>query len=88
MEERIGGELVLEEAVEDAGPMPFRETGEGDLHFDDYPGDDFEKVGEFTPEETSQTPPAPVQKQPVGTPSSTEPRKKRIKTLAGRTDLP
>jgi len=88
LEERIGAKPVLEEAVEDAGPMPFRETGEGDLHFDDYPGDDFEKVGEFTPEETSQTPPAPVQEQPVGTPSSTEPRKKRIKTLAGRTDLP
>jgi len=82
------GEPVLEEAVEGTGAMPVRETGAGDLHFDDYLGDDFEKLREFTPEETSQTLPAPVQDQPAGTPSSTEPRKKRIKTLAGRTDLP
>jgi len=47
-----------------------------------------EKVGEFTPEETSQTPPAPMPEHPAETPSSAEPRKKRIKTLAGRTDLP
>jgi len=88
MEERIGAEPILEEAVEETGAVHIQETGEGDLHFEDYPGDDFEKVGEFTPEETSQTPPAPVQEQPTGSPSSTEPRKKRIKTLAGRTDLP
>jgi len=25
--------------------MPIRETGEGDLHLEDYPGDDFEKGG-------------------------------------------
>ena len=68
--------------------MPIRETGAGDLHFDDYPGDDFEKVGEFTPEETYQTPPTPAPEQPAETPSSAEPRKKRIKTLAGQTDLP
>jgi len=47
-DERIGGELVLEEAVGDAGAL----------------------------------------KHPAETPSSDEPRKKRIKTLAGRTDLP
>jgi len=82
------GELVLEEAVEGTGAMPVQETGAGDLHFEDYPGDDFEKVGEFTPEETSQTPPAPISEHPAETPSSAEPRKKRIKTLAGRTNLP
>ena len=88
LEERTGVEPVPKKAVEETGAMPVRETGEGDLHFEDYPGDDFEKVGEFTHEETSQTPPAPIQEQPAGTPSSTEPGKKRIKTLAGRTDLP
>ena len=31
---------------------------------------------------------APVPKHPAETPSSDEPRKKRIRTLAGRTDLP
>jgi len=86
MEEKTGAEPVLEEAMEETGAVPIRETGEGDLHFEDYPGDDIEKVGEFTPEETSQTPPAP--EQPTETPSSAEPRKKRIKTLVGRTDLP
>jgi len=87
LEERTGVEPVPKKAVEETGAMPIRETGEGDLHFDDYPGDDFEKVGEFTPEETSQTPPTPVPEQPAETPSSAEPPKKRIKTLAGRTDL-
>jgi len=87
MEERTGVEPVPKEAVEETGAMPVRKTGEGDLHFEDYPGDDFEKVGEFTPEETSQTPPIPVLEQPAETPFNAEPRKKRIKTLAGRTDL-
>ena len=59
-DERTGSENVLKEAGEDTGAMPFRETGEGDLCFEDYPGDDFEKVREFTPEVTSHTPPAPV----------------------------
>jgi len=49
MEESTGAELVLKEAVEETGAMPVRETGEGDLHFENYLGDDFEKVGEFTP---------------------------------------
>jgi len=68
--------------------MPVQEIGEGDLHFDDYPEDDFQKVGEFTPEEISQTPPAPIPEHPIETPFSAEPRKKRIKTLTGRMDLP
>ena len=73
--------------MEGTGAMPVRKTEAGDLHFKDYPGDDFEKVGEFTPEETSQTPPTPAPEKPIETSSSTEPWKKRIKTLAGRTDL-
>jgi len=75
MEVRTGAEPILEEAVEETGAMPIRETGEGELHFEDYPGDDFEKVREFTPEETSQTPPTPVPEQPAETPSSAEPQK-------------
>jgi len=35
LEERTGVEPVLKEAVEETGVMPVRETGEGDLHFDD-----------------------------------------------------
>jgi len=45
-------------------------------------------VVDFTPEESSQTPPAPVPKHLAETPSGDELRKKRIKTLAGRTDPP
>ena len=83
------GEPVLEEAMEGTGGMPVQETGAGDLHFEDYPGDDFKKVGEYTQEETSQTPLTPAPEHPTEpAPSSTEPRKKRFKTLAGRTDLP
>jgi len=88
MEERTGAEPVLEKAMEETRAVPIWETGAGDLHFDDYLEDDFEKVGEFTPEETSQTPPTLVPQQPAETPTSAEPRKKRIKTLFGRTDLP
>jgi len=61
-EERTGGELVHEEAAEAAGAEPIQGIGEDDLHFEDFPGDEFMKVGEFTPEESSQTPPAPVPK--------------------------
>jgi len=61
----------------------------GDSFFEDFPGDDFEKVGEINPEETPQTPSEPVLSVPSEeTPSSAKPRRKRIKTLAGRTDLP
>jgi len=88
MEERTGAEPVPEDVEEETGAIPVWETGEGDLHLEDYPGDDFEKVGEFTPEETSQTPPTPIPEHPVETPSSAEPRRKRFKTLFGQTDLP
>ena len=39
-------------------------------------------------EDSTQSPPAHGAKHPVETPSGEEPRKKRIKTLAGCTDLP
>ena len=88
MEEGIGTEPVPEEAVREVEAVPVQGTGEGDLHFEDFPGDEFDKVGDFTSEESSQTPPAPVPEHPAETPSSDEPRKKRVKSLAGRTDLP
>jgi len=46
-------------------------------------------VGEINVEETPQTPSEPVLSIPSDeTPTTAEPRKKRIKTLAGRMDLP
>jgi len=53
IEERTGAEPVPEDVREETGAIPVWEAGEGDFHFEDYPGDDFEKVWEFTPEETS-----------------------------------
>ena len=85
---RTGAEPIPKEVEEETGAMPVRKIGAGDLHFEDYPGDDFEKVGEFAPEETSQTPPTPVLEHPAETPSIAQPRRKRFKTLTGRTDLP
>ena len=69
--------------------MLVREMEMGDSHYEDFQGDDFEKVGEFMPEETPQTPANPAPEiSSEQTPSSAEPRNKRIKTLAGRTDRP
>ena len=82
---RTGGSPVREEGAE---ARPDLGSGEGDLRMEDFPGDDFEKVGDFHPEEPSQTPPVPGSEQAALSPSRTEPRKKRFKTLAGRTDLP
>jgi len=62
------------------GEMPVRDVAECDLFFEDYPKDEFEKVGEYTPEEVSQTPLNPAPEQPTDqTPSSTESRKRRLK---------
>jgi len=84
-----GEEPVLAGIGMRTGDMPVHEMEVGDSHFEDYPGDDFEKVGELTPEETPQTPAEPVLSVPSEeTPSSAEPRRKKIKTLARRTDLP
>jgi len=89
VEERTGAEPVLKDVEMGTGDIPVHNVGEGDSHFEDYPGDDFEKVGEYTPEETSKSPSTPASKNPgEGAPVSTEPRRKRFKTLTGRTDLP
>jgi len=89
VEEKTGAEPLSAGVSLETGDLPVREVGESDLFFKDYPGDNFEKVGEDTQEETSQTPLTPTPEHPTEpAPSSTESRKKRIKTLAGRTDLP
>jgi len=89
VEERTGDEPVLKDVEMGTGDVHVHDMGEGDSHFKDYPGDDFEKVGEFTPEETSQSPTTPaLENLAEEPPASSEPRRKRFKTLAGRTDLP
>ena len=99
---RTGAEPVLESVEMGTGEEPILadigiRTGEtpvlraeaGDSFFEDYPGDDFEKVGKITAEETPQLPSDPIPEIPSEeTPSSAKPRRKRIKTLGGRTDLP
>ena len=84
----IGQEPVPEEVEQYSGGAPEVGSGLGDLRLEDFPSDEFEKVGELSPEESAQTPLALSSQQPAESPSSTEPRKKRTKTLAGRTDLP
>ena len=89
MEETTGAEPGPEGIAVETGDIPVLEVGEGDLHSKDYRGDDFEKVGEYSPEEPTQSPSTPAPKHPTEeTPSNAEPRRKRFKTLAGRTDLP
>jgi len=53
---RTGGSPVREEGTE---ARPDLGSSEGDLRMEDFPGDDFEKVGDFHPEEPSKTPPVP-----------------------------
>jgi len=71
------------------GDMPIHRVEGGDSFLEDYSGDSFEKVGEINLEETPQTPSELVLSIPLDeTPTTVEPKKKRIKTLAGRTNLP
>ena len=84
-----GEEPILADIGMRTGETPVLRAEAGDSCFEDYPGDDFEKVREITPEETPQSPSDPVPEiRTEETSSSAEPRRKRIKTLAGRTDLP
>jgi len=86
---RTGKKHVPADVEMGTGDMPVRELEMGDSHNEDFQGDDFEKVGEFMPEETPRTPADPTPEiSSKQTPSIAEPRRKRIKTLAGRTDLP
>jgi len=87
------GEETSEEGKTDSkmetGDMPVHKVEGGDSFLEDYPGDSFEKVGEINLEKTPRTPSEPILSIPSDeTPTTTEPRKKRIKTLTGRTDLP
>jgi len=71
------------------GDVPVHEIGGSGSVFEDYPGDSFEKVGEIDLEEDSQTPSEPVPSiSSVEILTRDEPRKKRVKTLAGHTGLP
>jgi len=73
VEARIGDEPVLEaeelrtrkepvpvDVEMGTGDMPICVMKAGDSHYEDFQGDDFEKVGEFMPEETPQTPADPA----------------------------
>jgi len=75
------------------GAKPVHEFGvsgaESVLVFEDYPGDLFEKVGEIDKDEEPQTPTEPVLSIPTDETLTGEgTRKRRVKTLTGRTDLP
>jgi len=56
VEERTGAKPVLEDVEMGTEDMHVHDIGVDDSHFEDYPGDDFEKVGEFTSADTPQTP--------------------------------
>jgi len=84
---QTGGSSVGVEEREVIGADPDLESGVGDLRMEDFPEDVFEKVGDLSPE-PSQGPPVQGQELAAQTPLGSEPRKKRVKTLAGRTDLP
>jgi len=71
------------------GDVLIHEIEGGGSVFEDYPGDSFEEVREINLEEDPQTPAEPVPSvSSVETLTSDEPRKKRVKTLARRIDLP
>jgi len=71
------------------GDVPVHEIAGGGPIFEDYPGDSFEKVGEFDVEEDPKIPSEPVPSiSSAKTLTRDEPRKKRVKTLAKRNDLP
>jgi len=59
------------------------------LEIEEYQGDVFEKVGEINLSEGEQTPIEPISSTPpTETLTREQPKKKRIKTTAGRFDLP
>jgi len=64
-EARTGVVPVLEAEKLRTGNEPVHDMGLGDSHLEDYPGDNFGKVGEYTPEETSQSPSTPAPEKPV-----------------------
>jgi len=71
------------------GLDPVRDFGEEMIHeIADHPGDTFEKVGDIELTEEVQTPTELVSSTPsTENLTGEEPRKKRVKTIAGRFDL-
>jgi len=57
---RTGKKPVPADVETGTGDMPVREMEVGDSHYEDFQGDDFEKMGEFVPEETPQIPVDPA----------------------------
>ena len=51
VEDRTGAKPVLKDIEMGTGDIPVYNVGEGDSYFEDYPDDDFKKVGEYTPKE-------------------------------------
>jgi len=88
----VGDDTTEEGKIEldlGTGEVPVHDFGGGGSIFENYQGDSFEKASEINPEEDTQTTAEPVASiSSVETLTSDEPRKKRVKTLAGRTDLP
>jgi len=88
----VGEETSEEGKIEmDLGTrdMLVHEVRGGDSILEDYSGDLFEKAGETNLKEDPQTPTEHVLSvSSLETLTSDVPRKKRVKTLAGRTDLP
>jgi len=89
----IGPEPIS--AVDDleTGPEPVPEAGESDVEpppiFEEHEDLSFEKVADFEREEEVEPPVVILQPKTISLPQPSEgPRKKRIKTLAGRIDLP
>ena len=66
VKEKTGTKPVSAVVSVGIGDMPVRDVGEGDLFFEDYPRNNFENVGEYTPEEASQTPLTPAPEHPTG----------------------
>jgi len=72
------------------GSDPVRDFGDELFHeIADHSGDSFEKVGDIDLTKEEQTPTEPVSStSSTGNLTGEEPRKKRVKTTAGRFDLP
>ena len=51
---RTGKKPVPADVETGTRDMPVREIEVGDSHYEDFQGDDLEKVGEFVPEETNK----------------------------------
>jgi len=87
----VGDDTSEEGKIEldlETGDVPVHEFVGGGSVFEDYPGYSFEKVGKIDLEEEPQSPSKPLPSISYEETLTREgPWKKRVKTLAGRTDL-